>query len=126
MNSRRTQRTITTLLAVATIAAAPTTARALPAPDEHAGRHPLKLRSNAQLEQQERLGPKYVTVDYSSPSRTDPPAAIGDPSGFDWLDPKIGAGIAALALGLVAAERVLRNRRERERIQQERKDLANA
>ena len=119
MSTRRTQRTITTLLAVATIAAAPTTARALPAPDEHAGRHPLKQHSNAQLEQQERLGPKYVTVDYSSP-------AIGDPSGFDWLDPKIGAGIAALALALVAAERVLRNRRGRGRTQQKRKDLAGA
>jgi hypothetical protein len=123
MSTRRTQRTITTLLAVATIAATPTTARALPAPDEHAGGHPLKLHSNAQLEQQERLGPKYVTVDYSSPS-SDLQAAIGDPSGFDWLDPKIGAGIAALALALVAAERVLRNRRGRERTQQKRKDLA--
>ena len=126
MSTRRTQRTITTLLAVATVAAAPTTARALPAPDEHAGRHPLKLHSNAQLEQQERLGPKYVTVHYSSPSSADLPAAIGDPSGFDWLDPKIGACIAALALALVAAERVLRNRRGRERTQQKRKDLADA
>jgi hypothetical protein len=126
MSTRRTQRAMTTLLAVATVAAAPTTARALPAPDEHAGRHPLKLHSNAQLEQQERLGPKYVTVVYSSPSRADPPAAISDPSRFDWLDPTIGAGIAALALALLATERVLRNRRGRERTQQKRKDLAGA
>lgn len=107
--------TILVLVTAAAFAAAPALAQALPAPDDRPSSH--ELFSNALIEQQDRLGPKHVTAHFPSPS-SNPTGPISRPAGFEWREGSVAAGIAALALALVAAARLLRYRRGRDRTEQ--------
>jgi hypothetical protein len=117
----RPRLTILLLVSAATFAAVPALAQALPAPDDRATSH--ELPSNAQLDQQDRLGPKYVTAHYPS-SSSNLTSEVERPAGFEWRDGRVTGGIAALALALVAAARLLRYRRGRDRT--EKKGFASA
>ena len=98
----------------------------------------------------DRLGPKHVPmhhpisaapVDANRPSPTAAGTAIANarhdampvsvvkfvgPSGFDWGDAGIGAGVASLTLALVAMLAMLVTRRGRRTIVRERSELAGS
>jgi hypothetical protein len=103
------------LVTAAAFAAAPALAQALPAPDDRPSSP--KQFSNAQIAQQDRLGPKNVTAHFPSLS-SNPAGQISRPGGFEWHEGSVISGIVALAIALVAAARMLRYRRRRGRIEQ--------
>ena len=105
-------------------------------------------RWNASPLEIDRLGPKYVSLHhpmFAAPVEADwpGPTAAGTaianarhdampvsvvkvvvPSGFDWADAGIGAGVASLTLALVAMLVMLVTRRSRRTIAPERSELA--
>jgi hypothetical protein len=103
----RVRLTISAALAAATIAGS---AQALPAPDERAV--PQKTLSGAQLEQQDRLGPKYVTARFPASAGNVEAPRVTASSGRDWVQGgPIGPGVVGLALALVAAAGIVFSRR---------------
>jgi hypothetical protein len=108
MNARRIFRTLTVIVTAAAIAAP--VACAHHAPGENAARSaPTTTVTGIEVD---RLGPKYVALHRPS---TRPPVAtvrvVGN--GFHWRDAGLGAGVAAIGLGLVAAILVAQMRRAR-------------
>jgi hypothetical protein len=105
-------------------------------------------RWNASPLEIDRLGPKHVALHHPKPAapvdadRPGPTAAgtaianarhdampvsvvkVVGPSGFDWGDAGIGAGVASLTLALIAALAMLVTRRGRRTIVRERSELA--
>lgn len=60
----------------------------------------------------DRLGPKYVPLQH--PINETPVVRIVRPAGFDWADASVGAGVAGLALSLVAVLTMIVARRSRQ------------
>jgi hypothetical protein len=81
------------------------------------------IRWNASPLEIDRLGPKHVALQHP----VSPPTTVVKvvfPSGFDWADAGIGAGVASLTLALVAGLTILVTRRSRRTIAPERSELA--
>jgi hypothetical protein len=74
----------------------------------------------------DRLGPKHVPLQHPIARAPISVAKVVKPAGFVWADAAIGAGVAALALAVVAALMLAITRRVRKPIAPERSKLAGA
>lgn len=111
MTMRRILRALPLIVTAATIAA-PVACAHHAAGEDTARRGPTTTVTGAASMELDRLGPKHVTLHKPA---TQPPVAavrvVGN--GFHWREAGLGAGIAAIGLGIVAALTIAVIRRTR-------------
>jgi len=125
VNSFSRRRLIIAAVTMAAVAAPAAQARHAPTDQVTASSSPAATWT-ASGREIDRLGPKHVPLQHPIARAPITVVKVVKPAGFVWADAAVGAGVAALALAVIAALMLAITRRVRKPIAPERSKLAGA